>query len=61
MEETNVKLKLTKYTPISHGVQEHPNGYLLQVGAVYEALEYIIDDDELVAERVRTLLDGLKL
>ena len=53
-------IKITRYTSSSYGVKAHANGSLLKREDVAEVLIHILDNDELVRERVLAFLDELQ-
>ena len=54
------ELKPTKYGSIAYGVDETPQGNLLKIKDVIKALDYILDDDDLMMSIIFTLLHHLE-
>ena len=56
---TEHKLCLTRYTSMSCGVTESYSGSLLKISELIEALSFVLDDDDLVRERIEKILSFL--
>jgi hypothetical protein len=52
-------IKIERYTCVSYGVEKHKDGKLLLVGDVIKTLKHILDDEELIQERVEAFLEEL--